>query len=108
MRASLPVRPPYRLDLTVDALLRVPDNVVDVVTLDGRYVRALAHAGSINVIEVEQVSRDALDVTITGPAARAQLPTIATMLGTHVDLRDWYRRAKNFPWLANVAAGIVC
>jgi DNA-3-methyladenine glycosylase II len=103
MRASLPVRPPYRLDLTVDALRRVPGNVVDIVTPDGRYVRALAHAGSINVIEVEQGSRDALDVTITGPAARAQLPTIATMLGTQVDLRDWYRRTKNFPWLAHLA-----
>jgi DNA-3-methyladenine glycosylase II len=99
LHASLPVRPPYRLDLTVEALRRVRGNVVDIMTPDGRYLRALSHAGHVNVVEVRQINRDKLDVRITGRAARAHLQTIATMLGTEVDLRDWYKRAKCFPWL---------
>lgn len=103
MRTLLPVRPPYRLDLTVDALRRVRNNVVDVVAPGGRYVRALSHAGEIHIVEVVQVSGDALDVTITGPAAESQIPVIARMLGTQIDLRDWNRRVRAFPWLAHLA-----
>ena len=39
-----PVAVPYRLDLTVSALRRLSTNVVDVLTPDGQYVRALAGA----------------------------------------------------------------
>ncbi|MEO7201407.1 MAG: hypothetical protein ABI431_01875 [Candidatus Tumulicola sp.] len=95
--------PPYRLDLTVDALRRVPSNLVDVMMPDGRYVRALAHAGTVNVVEVQQISDVALDVRISGRGAQAQMQTVATMLGAAVDLHEWYERSKHFPWLERLA-----
>jgi len=103
LRASLVPNRPFRLDLTVDALRRVPGNVVDVVTPDGTYVRALNHAGAVNVVEVRQTGDDALDVRISGEGASAQLPTVAAMLGTEVDLREWYERTERFPWLERLA-----
>ena len=39
---EVPVVTPYRLDLTVSALRRLSTNVVDVLTADGHYMRALA------------------------------------------------------------------
>lgn len=97
------MRRPYRLDLTVDALRRVPGNLVDVMTPDGTYLRALNHAGAVNVVEVRQIGADALDVRMSGRGARAQLQTVATMLGTEVDLHEWYERTKRFPWLERLA-----
>lgn len=103
MRGSLSVRPPYRLDLTVEALRRVRGNVVDIMTPDGRYFRALPHATGVNVVEVRQMSGDSLDVRITGSHAQAKIRTLETMLGTQVDLSDWYERSKCFPWLERLA-----
>lgn len=97
------MRRPYRLDLTVDALRRVPGNLVDVMTPDGTYLRALNHAGAVNVVEVRQIGADALDVRMSGRGARVQLQTVATMLGTEVDLHEWYERTKRFPWLERLA-----
>lgn len=97
------MRRPYRLDLTVDALRRVPGNLVDVMTPDGTYLRALTHAGAVNVVEVRQIGDHSLDVRISGRGARAQLQTVATMLGTEVDLDEWYERTKRFPWLERLA-----
>ncbi|MBV9027255.1 MAG: hypothetical protein JO311_01445, partial [Candidatus Eremiobacteraeota bacterium] len=39
----LPVRAPFRLDLTAQALRRIASNVVDVVGEDGACYRALHH-----------------------------------------------------------------
>jgi DNA-3-methyladenine glycosylase II len=103
MRAKLSVRMPYRLDLTVAALRRVPTNAVDVVAPDGRYLRALSNGRGINVIEVRQASISEIDVRITGRDGGRHLQTIARMLGTDVDLAPWYRRTKAFPWLDNLA-----
>ncbi|MGA8533747.1 MAG: hypothetical protein WB615_06545 [Candidatus Tumulicola sp.] len=103
MRASLSLRGPYRLDLTVDALRRVPGNLVDIMMPDGAYLRALTHWGTVNVVEVRQIGDDALDVRISGRAASAQLQTVAAMLGTDVDLHEWYQRTKRFPWLERLA-----
>lgn len=103
MRASLSVCPPYRLDLTVEALRRVCGNVVDVMTPDGRYLRALPHAAGVNVVEVRQISGDSLDVRITGTRAKDKLRTLELMLGTQVDLSEWYERSKRFPWLERLA-----
>lgn len=103
MRASLSVRGPYRLDLTVEALRRVPGNLVDAMTPDGTYLRALTHAGAVNVVEARQIADDTLDVRISGRAAETQLQTVATMLGTDVDLQKWYERTKRFPWLERLA-----
>ena len=102
MRAKLSVRTPYRLDLTVAALRRVPTNAVDVIAPDGRYLRALSTGRGVNVIEVRQSSASELDVRITGRDGGRHLRTVARMLGTDVDLAAWYRRTKAFPWLARL------
>jgi DNA-3-methyladenine glycosylase II len=103
VRTKLSVRTPYRLDRTVAALRRVSTNAVDVVAPDGRYLRALSSASGINVIEVRQSSTTELDVHITGRNASRHLQTVIRMLGTDVDLGSWYRRAKAFPWLDELA-----
>ncbi|MDQ2993160.1 MAG: hypothetical protein M3R30_10140 [Candidatus Eremiobacteraeota bacterium] len=90
---------PYRLDLTVNALRRVSENVVDVVSDDGCYLRALTGPDGIDVIEIRQVEKDELNVGVFGPGGAARLQTVHWMLGTAIDLRSWYARVKAFPWL---------
>lgn len=101
--ATLPVVVPYRLDLTVNALRRVRENVVDVVTDDGCYLRALSGPDGIDVIEVRQLEKDKLDVRVFGPGSLARLQTVTWMLGTDIDLRVWYKRVKAFPWLLELS-----
>lgn len=100
---EVPVRPPYRLDLTTDALRRLAANVVDVVGTDAIYRRALRDDLGTNLLEVRQVSNQALLVRVAGPRAQRWLATSETMLGMHVDLDQWYRRVRPHPWLAYLA-----
>jgi len=51
---SVPVRTPFRLDLTVDALRRLASNVVDVWGDDGTYYRAVRDALGIAVVAISQ------------------------------------------------------
>ncbi|MDQ2866492.1 MAG: hypothetical protein M3R51_09730 [Candidatus Eremiobacteraeota bacterium] len=102
-RTTLVPVTPYRLDLTAQALRRVTTNIVDVLTPQGTYLRALRSADDINIIEVRQESAGVLAVGITGRGAPAKLETMKTLLGTGVDLRRWYRRVAQFPWLAKLA-----
>lgn len=44
-----------------------------------------------------------LEVRIIGPGSRSRLETVKRMLGVDIDLRHWYQRASEFPWLADVA-----
>lgn len=97
------VRPPYRLDLTVDALRRLAANVVDIADERGVYRRALADASGTNLIEVSQASARTLTLRIAGRSAARWAPTVERMLGTHVALDDWYARVRPFPWLAALA-----
>jgi DNA-3-methyladenine glycosylase II len=97
---SLSVRPPYRLDLTAEALRRLAANVVDVVGEDGVYRRALRDDLAINLLEASQASTRALRVRIAGPGAARWLPIVERMLGVDVRLDDWYRRTQPIPWLA--------
>ncbi len=99
----LPVREPYRLDLTAEALRRLAANVVDVVRSDGSYSRVLQDARGNNVIVVRQRAPDVLEIRIGGPAAERWLPTVSRMLGTEVDLSTWYQRVKSLPWLDRIA-----
>lgn len=102
-RTQLAFRPPYRLDFTAFALRRVEHNPVDVTTSDGRYLRAFSGGDRATIVEVSQPAPDHLDVRITGRDGHAYLPTVATMLGVDVDLREWYQRVKTIPWLARLA-----
>jgi DNA-3-methyladenine glycosylase II len=102
-QAQVPVRSPYRLDLTADALRRLAANVVDVVAQDGVYRRALRDASGTNLVEVSQAGARSLDVRIAGPRAARRLPAVENMLGTQIGLDEWYRRVRPHPWLAFLA-----
>lgn len=65
VRRRLRVAPPFRLDLTVAALRRVPTNRVDV--FDGeRYLRAFSTARGPVVWEVRQSDDEHLEVALHG------------------------------------------
>jgi DNA-3-methyladenine glycosylase II len=97
---TLPARPPFRLDLTVWALRRRPDNAVD--RWDGGvYRRTLVLHGmplEIAVIQTAPPDRAQLQVTATGaglgriaePKLRAIL---CSLLGLDIDLEPFYRLA---------------
>lgn len=90
--------PPFRLDLTVWALRRRPDNVVD--RWDGRvYRRALAVGSEVVGIAVTQVGTvDAPELRVTATAGRsgseglrrAVTDSLERMLGLGVDLTEFY------------------
>jgi DNA-3-methyladenine glycosylase II len=100
---ALPVREPYRLDLTVDALRRLAANVVDVVSEDGAYRRVLSDASGSNLVEVRQPLESTLQLRATGSHPERWIATVRCMLGVEAHLEEWYRRVKPFPWLARLA-----
>ena len=100
VETELSVRPPYRLDLTVDALRRLAANIVDVVDDRGVYRRALQDTRGTNLIEVTQPSARSLLVRVTGRYGARWIPDVERMLGVHQRLDEWYRRVRPFPWLA--------
>jgi DNA-3-methyladenine glycosylase II len=99
-RDLLPVRAPFRLDLTADALRRLATNTVDVVTPDGAYYRALDVGGEIVAVRVTQIDEATLCVESTGASSEGTLALVARTLGTGVDLRPWARNAARVPWIA--------
>ncbi|HEX5386763.1 MAG TPA: hypothetical protein VFW66_08705 [Gemmatimonadales bacterium] len=111
-RQELSVLAPFRLDLTVSALRRLPTNVVDVLTPDGEYVRAFAGAhGSPRgpvIARVSQARPDALTVTIESDARDALedarvLALVRRTLGVDRDLALFGRSAARVPWLSPLA-----
>jgi DNA-3-methyladenine glycosylase II len=99
----LPVRRPFRLDLTVEALRRLAANVVDVVDADGTFYRALDDAEGTTLIAVRQHDADAIEVRTTGVRGERWLPTLARMLGVDADLSVWRQRSAKVPWLHRLA-----
>jgi DNA-3-methyladenine glycosylase II len=108
---SMSARPPFRLDLTVWALRRRPDNTVD--TWDGRtYRRALeVEGGTIELAAVQAGSTAAPRLTVTLTGARLDRRTeetaraaLARLLGPQIDLSTFYRLAKGDPLLRTLAA----
>jgi DNA-3-methyladenine glycosylase II len=101
-----PVAVPYRLDLTVSALRRLSTNVVDVLTPDGHYVRALAGSREPVVARVTQMGPKALAVALEGDERdhdRA-LALVRRMLGVDRDLTHFDHAAARIPWLKPLAA----
>src|SRR5437660_2693 len=97
----LPVVPPFRLDRTVWALRRRPDNAVD--RWDGEtYRRVLVYQGIPIEVAVQQTGSPQtpqLQVTakaIRFPAgARSMVQTsLERLLGTRIDLNPFYRLAR--------------
>lgn len=105
-RVLLPVRAPFRLDLTSDALRRLASNVVDVVASDGVLYRALRDARGEALVAIRQHDRDSIEVRATGRYADRWLPVVARMLGTQVDLREWYARSRAIAWLRPIATAL--
>jgi DNA-3-methyladenine glycosylase II len=104
-RHELPVLAPYRLDLTVSALRRLSTNVVDVLTPDGEYVRAVGTPHHPLVIRVRQERADSIAVTIAGTASEhSQLLTLVRrMLGIDRDLAHFDHAAARMKWLRPLA-----
>ena len=98
---SLPVRAPFRLDLTADALRRLASNAVDVVTDDGTLYRALHVAGSTEIVAVRPRDGRSIEVRATGARPARWLPIVARMLGTQIDLAEWYARSGRIAWLSS-------
>jgi DNA-3-methyladenine glycosylase II len=97
---------PYRLDLTVTALRRLSTNVVDVLTPEGLYLRALRGAYGPVMVRVQQSSPTRLTVTLEGSGPDdhvAALSLVRRMLGIDRDLTEFYRAAEHTPWLHSLA-----
>lgn len=94
---------PYRLDLTVSVLRRLSTNVVDLLTPEGQYVRALSGFPEPVIVRATQIRHeDSLSITIEGDTSvnAGALATVRRMLGTDRDLTDCDRSAADIPWLA--------
>ena len=97
---SLKVVPPFRLDLTVWALRRRPENKMD--RWDGKtFCRGLVLNGKpveIAVIQIGSTAAPRLQVTVTGVASGHDLragvaETLNRVLGLQADLKGFYRHA---------------
>lgn len=100
----VPVRPPFRLDLTANVLRRLSTNVVDV--FDGTtYRRLIGDPHAPALLAVRQTAPDAVAVTIEdGPPGRYDARALVErLLGTDVDLTPFLRRAAKVPWLGRLA-----
>jgi len=104
-RFDLPVLAPCRLDLTVSALRRLSTNMVDVLTPDGAYIRALGDARAPVFVRVAQAKPKVLTVILEGnPSAHPHaLALVRRMLGVDRELTSFNRAAKRIPWLAPLA-----
>lgn len=105
---TLSVSPPFRLDLTVSALRRLPTNPVDVITADGGYLHAVGAPHHPTIVRVRQASPAELAVTIAGASLDGSerkriLALIARTLGVNRDLRPFYDGSSTLPWLAPLA-----
>jgi len=101
-RFTLKVVPPFRLDLTVWALRRRPENKMD--RWDGEtFCRGLVLNGKpveIAVIQIGSMTMPRLQVTVTGVPSGHNLragvtETLNRMLGLQANLKGFYRHAAN-------------
>jgi DNA-3-methyladenine glycosylase II len=100
-----PVALPYRLDLTVSALRRLSSNLVDVLTPEGEYLRALGGLRKLVIARVAQPGPTTLAITLVGDErehARA-LAIVRRVLGVDRDLAHFDRAAAHIPWLKALA-----
>jgi DNA-3-methyladenine glycosylase II len=104
--AIVPVRTPYRLDLTAVALRRLSTNVVDTFEA-GTFRRLLGDPDAPTLLSVEQTAPGALTVRLDGPDAESFDPAalVCRLLGGDVDLAPFYAGAAGVPWLYRIAVG---
>jgi DNA-3-methyladenine glycosylase II len=107
MKLTVPVRPPFRLSLTVAALQRRPENPVDVWSVDGRYLRAFDTArGPVTWAVAEEAGGTRLRVELSGDIDDPQRwrSLVARLLGTDIDLGPFYAKAARLPAVAPLVA----
>jgi len=102
-QCEIDVVTPYRLDLTVSALRRLSTNTVDVLTLEGEYLRALGGFRKPVLVRVAQADPTTLTVTIEGCDGSVEhiraCAIVRRILGVERELSHFYRAAKSVPWL---------
>jgi DNA-3-methyladenine glycosylase II len=100
-----PVASPYRLDLTVSALRRLPTNLVDVLTPRGEYLRAVGGLRKLVTARVIQPSPTTLVITLVGDQREhvRSLAIVQRVLGVDRDLAHFDRAAAHIPWLKSLA-----
>ena len=100
---EIDVTEPYRLDLTVSVLRRLSTNIVDVITPEGEYVRALDGFRKPVLVRVAQTRPAALAVTLEGCVGSGEhtraLTIVRRILGVERKLSHFYRAAKGISWL---------
>jgi DNA-3-methyladenine glycosylase II len=99
---EIPVTVPYRLDLTVSVLRRLSTNIVDLLTPEGHYIRALAGSPEPLIVRVMQNRQNSLSAAIQGDTndEAALLGRLRKILGCDHDLLDFQHSATAIPWLA--------
>ena len=99
---EIPVAVPYRLDLTVSVLRRLSANIVDLLTPEGQYVRALAGSPEAVIVRVMQNQQKSLSIAIEGDTNNEAelLGLVRKMLGCDRDLMDFEQSATGISWLA--------
>jgi DNA-3-methyladenine glycosylase II len=99
---EIPVVAPYRLDLTVSVLRRLSTNIVDLLTPEGQYVRALVGSPEPVIVRVMQNRQDSLSALIEGDTNNEAeiLGLVREILGCDHDLMDFEHSAAAIPWLA--------
>ena len=107
-RYEIAVKEPFRLDLTVSVLRRLSTNIVDVITAEGEFVRALTANQETVLAHVAQERPDALSVRLEGGAHghgahKGILTILRRMLGVERDLSSFDRAARDIAWLAPLA-----
>lgn len=93
---------PYRLDLTVSVLRRLSTNIVDVLTAEGHYLRALCAASGPVIVRVQQPGPEVLTMAIDGDGVEHDhtLALVGRILGVDRDLTMFGRTAAALPWLS--------
>lgn len=102
---DLAVVAPYRLDLTVSVLRRLATNVVDVLTPDGRYVRALNRVHGTVIVSAAQQDPGRLTISIEGDPEdhEGALELVRCMLAVDRDLTPFDQAAATVAWLRPLA-----
>jgi DNA-3-methyladenine glycosylase II len=96
---------PYRLDLTVSVLRRLSSNLIDVLTPNGEYLRALGGARTLVVARVTQPDPVTLAISLEGDECEHSraLAIVRRVLGVDRDLAHFDRAAARISWLKSLA-----
>ena len=96
---------PYRLDLTVSVLRRLPSNLTDVFTPGRVYLRAICGVKSVVVARVAQTDPGTLVISLEGEEGEHSraLWIVRRVLGVDRDLAHFDRSAARITWLKSLA-----